>query len=117
MIRGTTQQFRFELPYHYSELVNLKIAFWQEDNQGTGDYKLPIIKSIENDDKIDISDDGNAVYVTLNVKETLAFECDKKAYVQLWATTQTNAFGSHAKQFTVYPMNSVLLEGVVDEER
>jgi hypothetical protein len=111
MIRGTSQQFKFELPYQYEQLTEAKIAFWQENNQGTQDYELPILKNL--DDCVP-NGSGTAMYVTLNSKETLAFECDRKAFVQLWASTANNSFGSREKQFTVYPMNSVLLEGVAD---
>ena len=112
MIRGTSQQFKFKLPYQYEELTEVNVAFWQEGNQGTQDYKLPILKHLED---CSPNNDGTALYITLNSKETMAFECDSKAFVQLWATTSNHSFGSREKQFTVYPINPALLEGVINE--
>lgn len=117
MIRGTSQQFKFKLPYEFSKLTEVNIAFWQDNNQGTEDYALPIIKHLGDCTPNAL---GTVMYVTLNSKETLAFDTDKKAYVQLWATTVDGfPFGSREKPFTVYPINEVLLptsEDVVNDE-
>lgn len=111
MIRGTNQQFRFSLPYNYNDLTDVSIAFWQENNPGTEDYALPIVKTLSD---CTSNQFGTILYVTLNSKETLAFCVDRKAFVQMRATTVDGfTFGSHIKPFTVYPINEELLP---DEE-
>lgn len=111
MIRGTSQQFKFKIPYNFNDLTDVSIAFWQENNQGTEDYTLPIKKTL-NDCTSNAF--GTILYVTLNSKETLAFCVDEKAFVQLRATTVDGfTFGSRKRLFTVYPINEELLP---DEE-
>ena len=41
MIRGTTAQFKFKLPYSYDELTSITIRFWQ---QGNPSDSLPVFK-------------------------------------------------------------------------
>lgn len=111
MIRGTNQQFKFSIPYNFDDLTDVKIAFWQEENSGTEDYALPIIKT-KNDCTANAF--GTVMYVTLNSKESLAFVVDRKAFVQMRATTVDGfTFGCRKKPFTVYPINEELLP---DEE-
>ena len=48
MVKGTTTQFRFQLPCDFQELDIVKITFWQEHNNGpTPSRPLPIIKTKE----------------------------------------------------------------------
>jgi hypothetical protein len=111
VIRGTSQQFKFSIPYNYEDLTDVRIAFWQEDNHGTEDYTLPIIKT-----KNDCTSNpfGTILYVTLNSKESLAFATDRKAFVQMRATTIDGfTFGCRKKSFTVHTINEELLP---DEE-
>ena len=111
MIRGTNQQFKFDMPYNYEQITDISIAFWQDNNQGTEDYALPIVKTLNDCTSNPL---GTILYVTLNSKETLAFLADRKAFVQMRATTADGVvFGSHIKPFTVYPINEELLP---DEE-
>ena len=102
LIRATCQQFRFKLPYLLSQIKKVKITFWQEENNGTADCQLPITKSLA----ACIGDpDGKELCVTLNQVETLAFETDRKAFVQFRGLTNDGfAFGSKPMPITVYPV-------------
>lgn len=111
MIRGTSQQFKFSIPYNFDELTDVRVAFWQDNNPGTEDYALPIIKTLND---CTTNSFGTVIYVTLNSKESLAFLTDRKAFVQMRATTVDGfPFGCRAKPFTVYPIKEELLP---DEE-
>ena len=103
MIRGTNAQFKFKLPYSYSELETVKISFWQTDNAGpTMDRPLPIVKVLE---QCSPSEIANELCVTLNQEETLRFEDDRKAYVQLRARTIDGIpIASKQQAITVYPI-------------
>lgn len=98
MIRGTTAQFKFKLPYSYSQLSNITIQFWQPGNLS---QSLPIIK-----DKTNCSElIQNEIYVSLRPSETALFSDRYKAKMQLRATPNIGApFGSKEHLITVYPM-------------
>lgn len=102
MIRGTCEQFKFKIPYRLSQLKTVRVTFWQPDNEGTENCALPITKVLA-----DCVEDATskAIIVTLNQIETLAFQTDRKAFVQFRAlTTDGFAFGSKEKPITVYPV-------------
>ena len=102
MIRGACQQFKFKTPYPLSQLKTVRITFWQPNNDATKDCSLPITKVIT-----DCVEDANsqAINVTLNQVETLAFNTDKKAFVQFRALTNNGfAFASKIMPLTVYPV-------------
>lgn len=103
MIRGTNAQFKFQLPYNYSELEKVKITFWQNDNDGPSlDRPLPIIKVLAQCSQTALP---NEISVTLNQEETLRFVDDIKAYVQLRAMTIDGIpIASKESQITVYPI-------------
>ncbi len=103
MVRGTTAQFKFNLPYNYSVLDVVKITFWQPGNSGPAtDRPLPIVKVL---DQCSRCENPNELLVTLSEEETLRFSDDKKAYVQLRAQSLDGyAFASKQEQFTVYPV-------------
>lgn len=103
MIRGTNAEFRWKLPYDFSELELVKITFWQDNNSGPSDSRpLPILKVKE---QCHQGDKSNELCVTLNQEETLRFTDKRKAKVQLRATTTTGVpFGSHEQLITVYPV-------------
>lgn len=103
MIRGTNAQFKFKLPYNFSELKTVKITFWQDGNNGPGSNRpLPIIKVL---DQCSQSDMPNELCVTLNQEETLRFVDDRKAYAQLRAMTIDGIpIASKEKMITVYPV-------------
>lgn len=111
MIRGTTAQFRFNIPYTFDELGWVNITFWQPGNNGTIEHPLPIIKT---QDQCNAPNSPNEVCVTLNSEETARFSDKQKAYVQLRAQADGNIFASKQEQITVYPINDELLEGDLD---
>lgn len=112
MIRGTNAQFKFRLPYNYSELEIVKITFWQTDNYGPDPSRpLPIIKILEQCSATDLP---NEISVTLNQEETLRFEDDRKAYVQLRAKTRSGIpIASKERLITVYPVKD---DSILDDE-
>lgn len=112
MIRGTNAQFKFQLPYKFSELERVKITFWQPDNNGPAiDRPLPIIKVLG---QCSPSNIPNELYVTLNQEETLRFADDRKAYVQLRASTiEGIPIASLKQSITVYPVYD---DSILDDE-
>lgn len=103
MIRGTNAQFKFQLPYSYSELERVQITFWQNDNDGPSlDRPLPIIKVLS---QCSQTISPKEISVTLNQEETLRFVDDRKAYVQLRAVTRDDIpIASKVQSITVYPI-------------
>lgn len=103
MIRGTTAQFKFKIPYAESELLWATIKFWQPGNNGTALAPLPLTK------KIEPNDNNSAVYelrTSLTAEETLRFSDRLKARVQLRAQTKDGAiFASKVTLVSVYPIN------------
>lgn len=106
MVRGTTAQFKFKLPYTKEELAWATIKFWQPNN--THPY-LPITKKL---DHCETSDDPTELCVSLIPDETMRFSEKYKAKVQLRAyhTPSGTIFGSHIELFTVYPVNDDIVE-------
>lgn len=102
MIRGTNAQFIFKLPYNFNQLDSAKVMFWQNDNDGPSMSRpLPIIKILP---QCSQSKEPNELCVTLNQEETLRFVDDRKAYVQLRATTFDGIpIASRKKAITVDP--------------
>lgn len=103
MIRGTTAQFKFKLPYSYDQLKNITIKFWQEGNYNK---LLPIIKNKSNcSERVE-----NEIYVSLLPSETAAFSDKYKAKMQINATPFVGApFGSKEHLITVYPMQDDIM--------
>lgn len=103
MIRGTNAQFKFNLPYQYSDLEVATITFWQPENNGPSiDRPLPIKKILA---QCSPSDNPYQLCVTLNQEETLRFTEERKAFVQLRATTYDGIPVANKKQpITVYPI-------------
>lgn len=105
MIRGTTAQFKFKLPYTKDELLWATIKFWQPNN--THPY-LPITKRLEH---CETSDDSTELCVSLIPDETMRFSEKYKARVQLRAhAIDGTVFGSRVELFTVYPVNDEILD-------
>lgn len=104
MIRGTTAQFKFKLPYAKRELLSATIKFWQPNNTNN---LLPIIRTLDADKLNDcfVSDDSKELCISLTSEETSRFSDKYKAKVQLIAQhiDGTN-FGSRPQVVTVYPM-------------
>lgn len=112
MIRGTNAQFKFRLPYNCSELKTVKITFWQPANSGPNASRpLPIVKILE---QCSFSGAAKELSVTLNQEETLRFVDDRKAYVQLRATTVDGIpIASREQMITVYPVYD---DSILDDE-
>ena len=108
MVRGTTAQFKFQLPYTYGELGVVKVVFWQPGNN-----KLPLELGF---DRCQGDDEKKELTVILDQEETLRFSDKSKAYVQLRAATSAegNVFASKQEQITVYPVyGDDILDGVI----
>ena len=100
MIRGTTAQFKFKLPYSYEQLETITIKFWQD---GNSNELLPIKKYKSNcSERVE-----GEIYVSLLPSQTAAFSDKYKAKMQLIAKPYENIgapFGSKEHLITVYPM-------------
>ena len=106
MIRGTTAQFKFKLPYPKDELAWVTIKFWQPGNL---DNRLPITKQLTN---CSTTENPNEVCVSLLASETALFSDKYKAKLQLRAqhSDSGTTFGSHPQLVTVYPMHDEIIE-------
>ena len=106
MIRGTTAQFKFKMPYTKDELMWLTIKFWQPNNQSD---LLPITKI--KDDCV-TTDNPKEILVSLTAEETSRFLDKYKAKMQLRAqnTLTGTVFGTKPRLVTVYPMLDNLIE-------
>lgn len=105
MIRGTTAQFKFKLPYSKEALDWITIKFWQPGNPSG---QLPITKTKTN---CSSTDSSNEICVSLSATETSLFSDKYKAKVQLRAQPAFGApFGSRQQSFTVYPMLDEIIE-------
>jgi hypothetical protein len=106
MIRGTTAQFKFKMPYPKAELTWVTIKFWQPGN--TNPY-LPITKKLVH---CDVTDNSTELCVSLTAEETMRFSERYKAKVQLRAqhSDTGTVFGSRPQLITVYPMNDEILD-------
>ena len=113
MIRGGSCEFRWNLPYNFSELAIVKITFWQDNYNGpTSDRTLPITKVRE---QCRVGSKPTELSVTLNQEETLRFTDKRKGNVQLAAKTTTGIpIVSKEALFPVYPIcNDSILDDTV----
>lgn len=100
MIRGTTAQFKFKLPYRADELDLVTITFWQPNSN---DPYLPIRKVR---DQCSVpEEDSYCLCVSLTPAETMRFSDQFKARVQLRAERNGTFFASRQELITVYPIN------------
>ena len=102
MIRGTTAQFRFNMPYMFDQLSWATIKFWQDGNEGTPTAPLPITKKLG---QCTSTDNPHELCVSLTSEETMRFSDKRKAKVQLRAYADGSTFASHETLITVYPIN------------
>lgn len=106
MIRGTTAQFKFKIPYPINELTWVTVKFWQPGNNGTDIAPLPITKKLSNDDLLQLDE----IVITLSPTETARFSDKLKARVQLRANAVNGAtFASKEQLITVYPINDDII--------
>lgn len=107
MIRGTTAQFKFKLPYPKDQLQWITIHFWQPGNPNQG---LPICKN-KNHCNEPIPQE---ICVSLTAEETKLFTDKYKAKVQLRAQPVAllggTVFASTQQLITVYPMPDSLID-------
>ena len=108
MIRGTTAQFKFKLPYAKEELEWVTIKFWQNNNPNK---YLPIIKNLDHCDEFTPKE----LCVSLIPEETTLFVDKYKAYTQLRAQANDGTvFGSRPILITVYPMpDDIINEDII----
>lgn len=111
MIRGTTTQFIFKLPYPKGELDWATMKFWQPGNPSP---LLPITRTL-------VDCDGEAadfeLCVSLTAEETERFSDKYRAKAQLRAKHSTSGivFGCRPQVVPVYPMYDEILEDNIDE--
>ena len=112
MIRGTTAQFKFTMPYNFSDVAIANITFWQNEYYGPDKTRpLPIIKILE---QCSQGSSSKELVVTLNKEETLRFTDERRAYVQMLAETIDGmAFGSNTTMITVYPVHN---DNILDDD-
>lgn len=103
MVRGTTAQFKFKLPYNVCDIGSVTIVFWQENYNGPDDTRpLPIIKVLEQCGQTGAPDE---LTISLTKEETLRFTDERKGCVQLHGEAIDGvAFASQQENFTVYPI-------------
>ena len=105
MIRGTTEEFRFKIPYTQEEVQSFEITFWQKGLYGTAEHPFPI-------NKTELSPgvswyDANTIKVVLTADETLRFTDKLKGYAQFAGCTINNFTFSHIPTtYTVYPLRT-----------
>ena len=106
MIRGTTAQFKFNIPCTKSELEWATIKFWQPNNPNK---LLPITKSLSNCHN---PEDSKELYISLTAEETSRFSDKYKAMLQFRAQHANSGtiFGIKTQQITVYPMSDEILK-------
>ena len=105
MIRGTTANFKLKLPYEISIIQTATVTFWQENNYGTIEAPLPIVKTLES---CNTTDNPYELSITLNPHETARFSAYRKGYMQIVATTiEGVTFGDTPHMFTVYPNKNI----------
>lgn len=107
MIRGTTQDFKFIMPYDYEDVPLITITFWQNGNSGPEESRPLPIKKYHDDCKLSETN-NKEIIVTLLPEETARFVDDRKAYVQLTGTTTSGIrFGnSPPREISVYPIHN-----------
>ena len=109
MIRGTTAQFKFKLPYTKEEIQSATIRFWQPNNTNN----LPIILTLDSTKLNDcfISDNSKELCVSLTSEETIRFSDRYKAKTQLRGQhVNGTTFGSRPQIITVYPMPDDMID-------
>lgn len=113
MIRGTTAQFKFKLPYNVSDISVIKIIFWQDNYSGPDPSRpLPIVKVLDQCNQ----SGPDEITIKLTKEETLRFTDDRKAYVQVQGKTiDKAAFASKKELIVVYPVydDSILDDDII----
>lgn len=114
MTRGTNQEFRFKLSLDFGQLATVRVAFWQDNNNGPASYRpLPIIKVKAQCDKVE--GEPKQCSIVLNQEETLRFSDKRKAKVQLRGVTYDGRpIATKEHLIKVYPVyDDSILDGEV----
>jgi hypothetical protein len=118
MIRGTTAQFKFELPKELdvNEITSIEIRAWQNGYSGTTVAPLPIRRTFTNGDKEWDSITGEHVLIVqFTSSDTSRFTDKLKGYIQCKVNLDGQAvYGTLEQRFTVYPMHGELVGGGTD---
>lgn len=102
MIRGTTAQFKFNLPYELRQINYVEVFFWQPGDSFSNTPSVEIPKTISG-----YSSDKKILYVSLHQEETKLFSEKKLGYVQLrGVAADGTVFASKQESFIVYPYYS-----------
>ena len=102
MIRGSNVEFRFKLPYPFSELATVNVVFWQDGYDGPSPGRPLPIKKNKNHCRVGRND--TELSVVLQREETLRFTDKRKGKVQLFAETFSGIDVCGLEQlFPVYP--------------
>lgn len=106
MIRGTTPQFKFIIPYPKNEMEWVRIKFWQPNNPSK---LLPITRTIDN---CKTTDNPKELIVSLTAEETKRFVDKYKAKMQFRAKHLLTGtiFGTPEQLLTIYPMRDDIIE-------
>lgn len=101
MIRGTTAQFKFKLPYPKEDIDWITIKFWQKGSMAS------VTKTKTH---CSTTDNPNEICVSLSPEQTAMFSEKYKGIVQFMAQPIFGSpFGSRQQLFTVYPMQDDLI--------
>lgn len=107
MIRGTTAQFKFKIPYELNQLEWVRVKFWQPNNPNE---LLPITKTKSECTELSAGE----VCVCLTSEQTARFSDKYKAIVQLRAQPLAElggpVFACRQRLITVYPMLDDMIE-------
>lgn len=74
MIRGTTAQFKFHMPYAFNDLCIIEVTFWQPGKTGTTEAPFPITR-VYNRQYIAVDD-----WTSEDADETKVYYYDGKYY-------------------------------------
>ena len=112
MIRGGNCEFRWNLPYNFTDLATAQIYFWQDGYNGPADSRpLPILKVLA---QCSPTNKPTELSVVLHQEETLRFTDKRKGKAQLRAVTISGTpIISKEQLFTVYPSYD---DAVLDED-
>ncbi len=108
MIRGTTAQFKFKIPYDLdfdNDNTYVKVVFWQPGNERPESEGAMPFKKCTKGEWLKWDADKREITVTLQPEETARFMDDRKAKTQISVTMPSGfRFAGEEQLITVYPM-------------
>ena len=110
MVRGTTAQFKFNLPYQLKDIEGAEITFWQKGDSFSDAHSVIMTKDLR---YCSGNPADKVIYVTLTQNDTLSFSEKKHGYVQFRGiAADGSVFASKQESFIVYPLvNGGIIEG------